>query len=417
MEIKEIKEELDAQASKLNEKMDGFEKSIENIREIQEKNDGVLPEGLTGKIEHLEEKSSETIKEYKSHFEGQKELNEKMQEQLDEMDIKLQRKETSEETATDALKSAIEAKKDMLLKAAEMPGVTVELDTKATMTLSSFTNEVIDRDRIGGIFWDQDRNEHIRQYMNVTSMQGDVIRYISEGTYTDNVSSTAENSAFSQTQTALQSNDATARKIGTYASMSREMLGDAPFFQNYLQTRILSKIMLEEDDQILNGNGTAPNLQGLTGGAQAYVDNLADANVQKIDVIAAAATGALVDNYVPNLCVLHPNDYQKLILTKNGDNSYMLPTVFTGTPPVINGVRVIRNSAQTEGNFLVGDYFTAATLAERSGVSFRVTDSHASEFISDIVTIVAEERVAMPIYQDKAIVFGTFAAAEGDGTA
>lgn len=415
--MNEEKKAIEELAESLNTKMESFENEIKSIKDIQEKNEGNMPEELGQKLGKIEEAHRETSQEYKHLFSKQEELNGKMQEQLDAMDIKLQRKETEKKKASELLADALEEKRDELLRASKMSGVSVQLDTKADMTLSSFTNEVIDRDRLAGVYYDAERAEHIRDYMTITPVSTDVLRYVSEGSYTDNMDTRAENSAFAQSEFALQSNDETMRKIGTYLTLSREMLADATFLNSYLQTRVMSKLLKDEDDQILNGSGVAPNLNGLTNAAQAYVDNIADSNVQRIDVLAAAATGAIVDNYVPNVALVHPNDYQKIILTKDGNQQYMTDTVLSGRPVVINGARLVKNTAVTEGEFLVGDLRTACTLAVRSGIEFRFTDSHASEFIADMVTVVAEERVGLPVYQSKAIVYGTFTAALGDGTA
>ena len=145
--------------------------------------------------------------------------------------------------------------------------------------------------------------------------------------------------------------------------------------------------------------------------------NLEDANAQRIDVITAAGTGARVDEYVPNIALIHPNDFQEIILTKDTQANYLLPNVFTGMPLVINGARVVANTAVTEDEFLVGDLLRAATLALRSGIEMTFTNSHASNFTKGFTTILIEERLTQVVYQPKAIVFGDFTSALGDATA
>lgn len=418
-EIEVVKTELEAKALEINEKMDGFEKEIADIKEIAEKNEGNVPEELGQKMDKLETEAKDNLTEYKDLYEKSETLVSDMQGQIDGLDVKLQRKGTGEETLSDHVKSIVaEKQEDLELMAKGQGAPSVTLRTKADVTLSSnFTNEVIDRDRIPGVWFDAERAVHVRDFMNVTQTNTDVLRWISESAYTDNAANVSEGSASTQTDFTLKSNDETIRKIATHLTVSREMLMDAPFTENYIRTRVFAKIMKQEDDQILNGDNVAPNLNGLKNQAQAYVDIIEDSKVHRIDVMSAAGTGARVDEYIPNIALIHPNDYDEILRTKDGNDAYVMPNIFTGQPVVINGSRVVPNTSVTDGDFFVGDLLRAATLAVRTGIEMRFTDSHASNFTKDFVTIQVEERIGMAVYQAKALVYGTFTAAIGDGTA
>ncbi len=415
MTPEEQKKSLEALGEKLNEKMDAMENRIGEI-EGAAKEHGDLPERFEGELKALKEAHRETAEEYKSLYEKADSAVNEMQAQIDELGTKSNRVE--KETLKSHIHDVVSEKHNDLIDLMNQKTSHVGMELKADVTMASnFTNEVIDRDRIPGVWYDADRPVHIRDFMTIMPVSTDVIRWVSESAYTDNVSVTAEGSASSQTDFTLKSNDETIRRIDTHLTLSKEMLADAGFVESYVRTRVMGKIMNEEDDQILNGSGVAPNLNGLTNQAQAYVDNIADANVQRIDVLYAAGTGARVDYYSPNIALVHPNDYQKIALTKNGDNSYILPGAYTTSPIVINGATVVPNTAVTEGEFLVGDLRLACALAVRSGIEMTFTNSHASNFTKGFITIQVEERVGMPVYQSKALVYGTFTAALGDGTA
>ena len=64
--------------------------------------------------------------------------------------------------------------------------------------------------------------------------------------------------------------DAPAQYIAGFVRISRQMLDDVPAMTSFLQARLLEKYLLAEDAQLLNGNGTAPNLTGLTVNAAAF---------------------------------------------------------------------------------------------------------------------------------------------------
>lgn len=418
-EIKELMESVATKSKELNEKMEGFENQITEIKEIAEKNEGKTPEALGQELTKLEETAEKASTEYKGLFDSQKELNEKMQEQLDALDVSYKRADLSENDKKNYVKNFVIESKEGFEKiaAGDMNSVRMSLKVGDMTLANTFTDEVIDRDRIPGIWFDAERLAHIRDFMNITPVSTDVIRWVKETAYDDGTGTTAEGSAATQSDFDLTSQDETVRKINTFLTISKEMMTDADFVENYIRTRAFSKIMKEEDDQILNGDNTGTNLNGLKLQAQAYVDNLADSNVNTIDVITAAGTGVRVDEYTPNIALIHPNDFQDIILEKDSDGRYQLPNVFTGMPLIINGARVVANTAVTEDEFFVGDLIRAVTLALRSGIEMTFTNSHASNFTKGFTTILIEERLTQVVYQPKALVFGDFTAALGDGTA
>ena len=52
-----------------------------------------------------------------------------------------------------------------------------------------------------------------------------------------------------------------------------------------------------------------------------------------------------------------------------------------------------------QGTAIVGAFKQGATLYRRAGLTIRSTDSHASNFIANIVTVLAESRFALAVKQ------------------
>ena len=63
------------------------------------------------------------------------------------------------------------------------------------------------------------------------------------------------------------------------------------------------------------------------------------------------------------------------------------------------------------GTALVANFSQAATVYRKGGVRVESTNSHASDFTSNLVTIRAEERVALAVRQPLALVKVTTSAA------
>ena len=194
-------------------------------------------------------------------------------------------------------------------------------------------------------------------------------------------------------------------------------MADADFLENYLRTRVVSKLMAEEDAQLLYGTGVAPNLNGLSNQAASYVDYIADSNVQRIDVITNAVTNTRVNEYSANVALIAPQDYQKLLLTKSSQAEYLVPNVFTGAPLVINGCLVVPNTSVTADDFFVGDLKMGTTMALRSDIEVTFTNSHSDNFTKGFITVLVEERIALVVYRPNAIIYDNFTSALGAGTA
>ena len=405
------KKELEQLGASLNEKFASLETRVDEINAMAKEN-GELPEKFEGELKKLAE-------EQKSTYAEMKDVQVKAQNQIDSMEVKLQRADAAEpKSFRGHVKSLISENKEGLEAVGNSKQSSVQLNLKADMTeAANFSGEVVPADRIPGVFYDPVRPVHVRSFMNVTPCNSDVIRYVKESAYTDGAAATAEGSAAGQTDATFTATDTTIRKINTYLTLSKEMMADADFLENYLRTRVVSKLMAKEDQQLLYGTGVAPQLSGLDGQAASYVDYIADSNVQRIDVITNAVTNTRVNEYSANVALVNPQDYQKLLLTKSSQAEYLVPNVFTGAPLVINGCQVVPNTAVTADDFFVGDLRMGTTMALRSDIEVTFTNSHSDNFTKGFITVLVEERIALVVYRPNAIIYDNFTNALGQGTA
>jgi len=411
MNTDSTKQELEQLGASLNEKFATMETRVDEINAMAKEN-GKLPEQFEGELKSLAEEQKATYAEMKT-------VQEKAQEQIDSMEVKLQRAEASEPTSFRGhIKSLVDEHKEGLLAVSNSKQSAVQMNIKADMTEgANFSGEVVPASIIPGVFYDPVRPVHVRSFMNVTPCSSDVIRYVSESAYTDGAAATAEGVAAGQTDATFTANDVTIRKINTYLTLSKEMMADADFLENYLRTRVVNKLMAKEDQQLLYGTGVAPQVNGLYNQAASYVDYIADSNVQRIDVIANAVTNTRVNEYSANVALVSPQDYQKLILTKSSQAEYLVPNVFTGQPLTINGATVVPNTSVTADDFFVGDLRLGTTMALRSDIEVTFTNSHSDNFTKGFITVLVEERVALVVYRANAVIYDNFTNALGAGTA
>lgn len=353
-----------------------------------------------------------------------KERLEKLQSQVDSIDNRMQRAElqaeakyTFESTIKDALKDFTQGgSARSLIRKAKGSG---ELELKAEdMTTANTLTNVLEPMRIPGFQFDPDRSARIRDLLPVGTTSASSVTYVYESAIADNTDITAEGQEYFQNDVDLALATATVRKITNYVICSDELLDDLPGFLSYISARLPSKLKVKEDTQLLSGSGTGINISGLTTNATAYSDNLADANVTRIDVLVDAARQVRGYEYEATAMVIHPADATIIKLTKDSTGNYIYPWIFMPNGQmVLDGVPVIVTTAMTSGQFLVGDFRRGAQVFDRKQMSLEISYENEDNFIKGMVTIRVSERLALAIYRSHAFIYGSFAAALAQGTA
>jgi HK97 family phage major capsid protein len=343
----------------------------------------------------------------------------KMQEQLDALDIKLQKANVPDENAplVDQIKHVIE-KLDWIrqykdtkrggkidLKGVDLMNTKVGTVTRVTDTIPpQFTPFQF----VPG------RKLHIRDLLPVGTTTSNTIWMPYESATTNGIARVAENAAKPQSDFTPAVTKWPVEKIATWIKFSEEILEDMPMFTSYLTTRWLELLKQAEDNKLLYGSGSS-DIKGLTVAAAAYVDVLGSAAVDKWMILDAAVTQCQVANYNPNLILLHPTDAMKLRQTRS--TTYEFINRPDGSPIVINGATVVVTPAMTAGDFLIGDFAMGAQIWDRKSANITLYDQDGDNVRYNLITAVIEERLALVTYSSTAFVFGDFVSALAKGSA
>jgi len=210
---------------------------------------------------------------------------------------------------------------------------------------------------------------------------------------------------------------APVRTLAHWEAAHRNVLADEPQLRSIIDNELMYGLRLQEDEQILNGDGTGENLTGIlqTGDIQSYSwSSGATAPVAdtKGDAIRRAATLAFLAYYEPTGVVMHPNDWEDIELTKDSNGQYLVAvSVALGGEPRLWRIPVVETPAIAEGTALVGAFGTGAQLYDREQANIRISEQHSDFFVRNAIVVLAEQRLALAVKRPEAFVSVDFDAA------
>jgi HK97 family phage major capsid protein len=227
------------------------------------------------------------------------------------------------------------------------------------------------------------------------------IRELNAATNETGAAMTSEGSAKAEVVMQFVQADAPIRKITAWIPATTEILADAPTLRGYIDARLAYMILLKEEQQVLAGNGTPPQIRGIT---ETTGTQTQSAVAGDVPATFAAAFGKIenVDGE-PDGVAMNPLDFWGAIGTRH---SAQFDNGFGGNQPaqvelgsLTWGERVVRTRSLAEGAAIAGSWFLGATLFTREGVTIRVGDQHSDYFTTNKVAILAEERVGLAVHR------------------
>ena len=298
------------------------------------------------------------------------------------------------------------------------------LQVKSLFSRKTLTNESIGDtpaylytpQRLAEIIRDPDRMERVRDLLTVTPTGLSAIEYVEETNFTNEAGTVPEFDADydgekPRSAISFEPKTESVKTIAHWLPITRAMSADVPTIQGYINARLITGLKLVEDAQLLKGDGTGTNLQGIMthDNVQSYAwsDGPVDTDT-KVDAVRRAMTRARLAEYPVTGVVLHPSDWEDIELLKGNDDHYIWTTVTEGGQSRLWRVSVVDTTALDEGEFLVGAFALGAQLWDREQANIRISDSHSDFFTKNLLAILAEERLIFTIYRPEAFVVGDF---------
>lgn len=293
--------------------------------------------------------------------------------------------------------------------------VTVEMRaiTSGSSTGNSGTTGLVVADRQPNIIQvTPDRRMTIRDLLMPGTTQSGAIDYVRETGFTNNAAPVAENPSQPKPQSEIKFDLVTlgVKTIAHFVMASKQILADAPMLASYVDGRLRYGLAFKEEDQLLNGDSTGQNLNGLMNQATAYAQP-AGTTVKSetmIDRLRLAMLQATMAELPATGHVLNPTDWTSIEMTKDTQGRYVFanPTGLAG--PVLWGLPVAQSLSMKAGSFLTGAFAYAAQIFDREDATVTISTEDRDNFVKNMVTILAEERMALAVYRPQALIKGTF---------
>lgn len=232
------------------------------------------------------------------------------------------------------------------------------------------------------------------------------VTYMKETTFTNAAAPVAEGAAKPESALVFAQTVDLVSKIAHFLPITEEMLEDYTQTQSYVDGRLRLGVQLTEEDQLLNGSGTAPALRGilnrtgLTAAQARGTDTNADAIFKQVTTISTTVF------VMPDGVVMNPANWQTIQLAKDANGQYYGSGPFASAQQgTIWGLPKVSTPTIAAGTALVGAFQSSAQIFRKGGIRVEASNSHQDFFIKNLVALRAEERLALAVYRPAA--FGT----------
>lgn len=250
----------------------------------------------------------------------------------------------------------------------------------------------------------------VRQLIPTIAVSSNMVNALRELAWTNNAAETAEGVKKPESVITFEQYNVPITTIAHFIKVSNQLLADAPAVVSYIDTRLRDGLDQRVEGQIIVGNGTAPNLSGLTdtGNFTAFTPT-AGANL--VESINKAKYALWAIGNTPDAVIVNPADWAAMEIAREGTGTGAYLYGAPGTAAYMSpfGVKVVLSNHIPAGSFLIGALRTSATIFQRQGATVEMGFEN-DDFTKNLVTIRAEERLGLAVDRPSGILYGNITA-------
>jgi HK97 family phage major capsid protein len=253
---------------------------------------------------------------------------------------------------------------------------TVDMSIKTLFeTTNGFAPESV---RNGDIVMAATRPPQLLDFIPVRPTQYELVKYMEQTTRTQSAAEKGEGITYAESTFEFTERESPVRKITTSIPVTDEQLQDVGEVAALLDNELRLDIRVRLDQQVWNGDGSAPNLAGIldynsaahaNGDIQTLAQNAGGVGDSIFDAVFSAMTLVrTVGRAQPNLVVLHPTDWSIVRLARTDLGEWLMGSPSQVGPQMLFGANVVLAETGSAGTGLVGDFANYCYIAEKRGI-------------------------------------------------
>lgn len=240
------------------------------------------------------------------------------------------------------------------------------------------------------------------------------IDWVRENVFTNAAAEAAEGVQMAQSSITFTPGTMPVQNVAHFIKITRQLAMDNAALAAYINRRMIYGVNLKVENQLVAGNGVAPNLGGLTlagnftahGYTAAALTALGLSPTNRFDLIGKMMGDSALADYPADVVILNTGDWWTMRLSKDTQGRYLLGDPGSAVVPMLFGRPAVASNAMTADTVWVGSLSQAATLHNREGIMVDMSDSDENNFQLGLVSIRAMRRLALTVEKPAAALFG-----------
>lgn len=281
----------------------------------------------------------------------------------------------------------------------------MSVEIKNTLT-GSDTNVAPDRKPgiVGGAFLPMT----MEQLIPSLPTSSNAIEFTKENVFTNLAAEAAEGAAKAESALTWTLVNMPVSTVAHWIKISRQLASDNAQLAAYVDTRMRYGVNIKVNNQLISGDGVAPNISGILDSGNFTAHGIANAalgsTLKKLVLIRKIMADLFTAGYPANAIILSPAEWAtietELFTTAAGQALY---SVNSQGQAMLFGVPVIQEIGMTADYVAVGNFTQACTIYNREGVTVDMSESDSDNFTKNLITIRAERRLALATERPAAI--------------
>lgn len=238
----------------------------------------------------------------------------------------------------------------------------------------------------------------------------DVVHIPKENSRTNSAAETNQGATKPESAITYTSQELSVRTIAHWLKVSVQALSDAPLLESHINGTLLHGVRHRVQTQFISGNGTAPNLSGITdsGNFTAFTPATGDTATDSINKAKYSVIGS---DFMASHVFMNPATFGAIERVKvgSGRNDYAstdgVALAYINGMPYIWGLPVVLSNDVTADKLLVLDVNQMSGYT-REDVSVQMFEQDDTNVQQNLLTIRAEGRFTFGVFRPAAVYYG-----------